>query len=223
MSLSKQVALAVAGVLGACIAAVSPATAQPAPAAQSAPAEQPAPVEQPAARPRLLTSSYRVNPGDELEVYVWGEERLQRTVRVLPDGTFAFPLVGQVMAQGRLLQELEKTISEQLRDQYRGQVPQVTVSVKSPSGLQFSIIGKIKSPGTFTPGRYITILEALSLAGGPADFANLDAILVIRKHGDQLSTIRFRLSSLFRSGAGDAEIERANLQRIETGDTIIVP
>ena len=218
MCISKQAALAIAGVFGACIGAISPAAAQPAPQEQSAqpapaPPAQPAAQPAPPAQPRLLTSSYRVNPGDELEVYVWGEERLQRTVRVLPDGTFAFPLVGQVMAQGRLPQELEKTISEQLRDQYRGQVPQVTVSVKAPSGLQFSIIGKIKSPGTFTPGRYVTILEALSLAGGPAEFANLDAVLVIRKHGDQLSTMRFRLSSLFRSGAGDAEVDRANLRR----------
>ncbi|HET6942899.1 MAG TPA: polysaccharide biosynthesis/export family protein, partial [Sphingomicrobium sp.] len=40
--------------------------------------------------------AYRINPGDEIEVMVWGDERLQRTVRVLPDGSFAFPLVGQV-------------------------------------------------------------------------------------------------------------------------------
>ena len=41
-------------------------------------------------------------PGDEIEVMVWGDERLQRDVLVLPDGTFAFPLVGQVLAAGRL-------------------------------------------------------------------------------------------------------------------------
>ena len=47
-------------------------------------------------------SAYRINPGDELEILVWGDERLQRSVLVLPDGTFAFPLVGQVQAIGRL-------------------------------------------------------------------------------------------------------------------------
>ena len=45
---------------------------------------------------------YRINAGDELEILVWGDERLQRSVLVLPDGTFAFPLVGQVNAAGRL-------------------------------------------------------------------------------------------------------------------------
>ena len=52
--------------------------------------------------------AYRINAGDEIEVMVWGDERLQRTVRVLPDGTFAFPLVGQIVAAGQLPSDLER-------------------------------------------------------------------------------------------------------------------
>jgi polysaccharide biosynthesis/export protein len=211
MSLSQRIARGAACALLAGFAAVSPAAAQSASAAQ------------PNAAARAFAPDYRINPGDELEIYVWGEERLQRTVRILPDGSFAFPLVGQISAQGKLPQDIERTISEGLRDQYRGQVPQVTVSVKNPAGLQFAVMGKVNSPGTFTPGRYVTILDALALAGGPADFANLDAILVIRKNGAQMTTQRFRLSQLFKSGAGNDEVQRANIQRIESGDTIIVP
>lgn len=208
MSLSKRTALGGVCAFAACIASALPVAAQTAAVAPKQSSQ---------------LSSYRVNPGDDLEIYVWGEERLQRTVRVLPDGTFAFPLAGQIQAQGRLPEELEQMISNQLREQYRGQVPQVTVSIKNPAGLQFSVMGKVRSPGNFTPGRYVTILDALSLAGGPSEFANLDAILVIRKKGDQLTTLRFKLSSLFRSGAGDGDVQRANIQRLETGDTIIVP
>lgn len=208
MSLSQRTAWGVACAFGLCFAAVSPAVAQRAPA--------------PAAQSRQLPPSYRINAGDDLEIYVWGEERLQRTVRVLPDGTFAFPLVGQVLAQGKLPQELERIISDQLKDQYRGQVPQVTVSVKSPNGMQFAVMGRVKSPGTFTPSRYVTILDALALAGGPAEFANLDNVLIVRKNGDQLTTTRVRLSPVFKSGAGDDDVQRG-AQRIEPGDTIIVP
>lgn len=211
MNLSQRTARGVACTFLACVAIASPTAGQRANAQVQA------------AQGRQLTPPYRINAGDELEIYVWGEERLQRSVRVLPDGTFAFPLVGQIAAQGKLPVELQTTISEGLKDQYRGQVPQVTVSVKSPSGMQFAVVGKVKSPGTFTPGRYVTILDALTLAGGPAEFANLDAILVIRKTGDQLTTLRFRLSPLFKSGAGDGDVQRANIQRIESGDTIIVP
>ena len=100
--------------------------------------------------PPPVTSSaspYRINAGDELEVLVWGDERLQRSVLVLPDGTFAFPLVGQVNAAGRLPSEIERIITAGLQPQYKGPVPQVTVSVKKPSGYQFSVIGKVRSPG----------------------------------------------------------------------------
>ena len=64
--------------------------------------------------------AYRINPGDEIEVFVWGDERLQRSVRVLPDGTFAFPLVGQVVAHGQLPADIERIITAALRPQYRG-------------------------------------------------------------------------------------------------------
>ena len=180
----------------------------------------PDPVAQPPAAP--VASAYRVNPGDDLEVYVWGEERLQRVVRVLPDGTMSFPLVGQIVAQGQRLSDLESTISSRLAGQYRGQVPQVTVSVKAASGMQFSIMGRVKAPGTFTPGRYVNVLEALSLAGGPAEFANLDNVLLIRKSGDRVSTQRLHLGSVFRSGAAGSS-EDTNIQRIQPGDTVIVP
>ena len=168
-------------------------------------------------------ADYRINAGDELEIYVWGEERLQRTVKVLPDGTVAFPLVGQIRAQGALPSEIEARISDGLKTQYRGEVPQVTVSVAAASGMQFSVMGRVKSPGTFTPGRYVNVLEALSLAGGPNEFANLDNVLVIRKVGDQLDTFRVRIASLFKTGADNSDVLRANIQRLQSGDTVIVP
>ena len=171
----------------------------------------------------VRASAYRINPGDELEIYVWGEERLQRTVRVLPDGTIAFPLAGQIVAQGYEPQELQLIISERLKGQYRGPVPEVTVSVRVPAGMQFSVMGRVKAPGTFTPGRYVNVLEALSMAGGPSEFANLDNVLVIRKVGDQLTTFKVRVGTLFKGGSGAGDVDRGNIRRIETGDTVIVP
>ena len=164
---------------------------------------------------------YRINPGDELEVLVWGDERLQRSVLVLPDGTFAFPLVGQVNAAGRLPSDIERVITAGLQPQYKGPVPQVTVSVKKPSGYQFSVVGKVRNPGTFTPGRYVNALEALAMAGGPAEFANPGGALVIRKSGDQLVQVPLRLQDALR---GDTSRLGPNeIPRIESGDTLVVP
>ena len=164
---------------------------------------------------------YRVNPGDELEVLVWGDERLQRTVLVLPDGTFAFPLVGQVNAAGRLPSDLERVITAGLQPQYKGPVPQVTVSVKKPSGYQFSVIGKVRSAGTFTPGRYVNALEALAIAGGPAEFANTGGARIIRKAGNQLFVVPLRLQDALRGDT--SQLGPNEIPRIESGDTLVVP
>ena len=168
------------------------------------------------------STAYRINPGDVLEIYVWGEERLQRSVNVLPDGTIAFPLIGQLRVGGLLPAELENKIRDGLREQYRGEVPQVTISV-SPVGIQFSVIGRVNSPGNFQPGRYINALEALSLAGGPNEFADLNNIVIIRKVGDQLRTVQVRMAGLLKGNVSQSDVSNANLVRIESGDTMIVP
>ncbi len=167
------------------------------------------------------STPYRIHAGDELNIFVWGEERLQRNVRVLPDGTFSFPLVGQVNAQNALPIDLEKKITAGLAPQYRNAVPQVTVSVVSPAGLQFSIIGKVRSPGVFTPGRYVNALEALSLAGGPNEFAQLNNVVIVRKTSGGVQAIRVRLNDALRGSVDD--ISSSKIPQIQAGDTIIVP
>ncbi len=163
---------------------------------------------------------YTINAGDELEIYVWGEERLQRTIRVLPDGTFSFPLVGRVVALGQLPAQIETAITNGLSNQYRGQVPQVTVSVTAPAGLVFSVIGRVKSPNTFTPGRYVNVVEAIAMAGGGDEFANLDNVVILRKGEKGLSPMRVRLGGVMK---GNVSSSSAEIPQIESGDTVIVP
>ncbi len=180
---------------------------------------QPAPLPIPTARP----GDYVVNAGDQLEVYVWGEERLQRSLRVLPDGSFSFPLIGRLAASGKTLPQIEAYVSNGLQSQYRGRVPQVTVSVTAPTGLQFAVAGRVKSPGTFTPGRYVNLLEALTLAGGPDEFANLENILIIRKTATGLLSIRARMGGVFKGSIPAGAVAQNVIPAIESGDTVIVP
>lgn len=164
---------------------------------------------------------YRINAGDEIEVLVWGDERLQRSMVVMPDGTFGFPLVGQVKAAGLLPSDIERIITAGLQSQYRSAVPQVTVSVKKASGYQFSVVGKIRNPGTFTPGRYVNVLEALAVAGGPTEFAQTGSVRLIRKTGGQLVTIPLRLSNALRGETGQMTSDQ--IPDIQSGDTLVVP
>ena len=180
-----------------------------------------APAQQPSTAASATSLPYRINAGDELDVNVWGEERLQRTVRVLPDGTFSFPLVGQVKALNALPSEIAAAITRGLAPQYRGEVPQVTVSVQNPSGMQFSVIGKVRNPGAFTPERYVNALEALSMAGGPTEFAQIGDIVIIRKVGTGLQAIRVRLSDALKGNVGG--ISSAAIPQMEAGDTLVVP
>ena len=204
--------LALAGLAGTDMAQAQ-APAQAATAQHSASTAQPTPA----------VSTYRINAGDELEIYVWGEERLQRQLRVLPDGTIAFPLVGQLRVAGQMPQEVERMVSDRLRDQYRGEVPFVTVSVRAATGMRFSVLGKVKSPGIFDATRYVNVLEALSQAGGPDEFANLDSITVIRGNGPNAQSYRVRIGQLFRAGVNPQDVQAANLIQIAPGDVIIVP
>jgi len=178
-------------------------------------------VAQSAPNPPAQLRAYRINPGDEIEIYVWGEERLQRIVKVLPDGTFSFPLVGQIDALGKLPADIETLVSKGLRSQYRDTVPQVTVSVKSPMGLQFSVAGKVKAAGAFTAGRYVNVLEALVMAGGPADFADVGNVAILRKSGTGLNVIKVRLTDILKGNPSGRDL--AGLPQLESGDTVIVP
>lgn len=182
-------------------------------------ASTPGTAQQPAAGP--VAPAYRIHPGDEIEILVWGEPRLQRTLRVLPDGTIAFPLAGQIVAGGQLPTDIERIITAALRPQYRGAVPQVTVMVKNPSGYQFSVIGKVKSPGSFTPGRYVNALEAVSIAGGPTQFAQLGNVSIVRNNGDRLLRLPVRLD---RALSGSVQqLGPWDVPPLVGGDTIIVP
>ena len=164
---------------------------------------------------------YRIKPGDTLDIYVWGEERLSRDIKVLPDGTVSFPLVGQINAANKLPRDVEAEIVTGLKPKYRDTVPQVTVSVKEAVGMQFSIVGKVKQPGAFTTGRYVNVLEAVALAGGPADFADMGNVRILRKTGGGLSVVKVRLSDVLKGNPSDRDL--AGLPQIESGDTVVVP
>ncbi len=179
-----------------------------------------APAQPPAPAP---ANTYHISPGDQVEIYVWGDERLQRALSVLPDGTFAFPLAGTIVAAGRTPTEVEAELSKLLAPQYKGVPPQVTVSVRATSGQQISIIGKVRSPGNFSPSRYIDLLGALAMAGGPTDFADLGNIIILRRQGNQTIVIRGRVSNILKGHPSAEDLSSSVVPPLMAGDTVVVP
>jgi len=202
MRMTAAIALAVAAL--ACPAA---ALAQSAPVAGAKP----------------NASTYRISPGDQLNIYVWGDERLQRDLTVLPDGSFAFPLAGTVMAAGHTPNEVEDILSKMLAPQYKGVPQQVTVSVKAPSGMQYSVLGKVRSPGIFTPTRYVNVVNALAQAGGPTDFADVGSIVILRTTGGRTQVIHTHLSGIIKGKPSGNDLDPNAVPMIQAGDTVIVP
>jgi polysaccharide export outer membrane protein len=172
--------------------------------------------------PSVPLKPYRINPGDEIEVYVWGDERLQRALKVLPDGSISFPLVGRIDALNKLPTDIEGVIVKGLADQYRNGVPRVTVSVKSPSGLTYSVAGKVKNPGSFTPGHYVNVLEAVSVAGGPTEFADLARTRIYRKQGGSLVVIDVKLDNAMKGSPTQTDLA-SGLVELQSGDVVVVP
>jgi polysaccharide export outer membrane protein len=172
-------------------------------------------VAQDAIEAAYLGDEYRIGPEDVLEISVWKEPDLQRQVLVRPDGGISFPLAGDIQAAGRTARELEAVISQRIR-QY---VPEavVTVSVATVAGYRIFIVGKVKSPGQYVVGRYIDVLQALTLAGGLTPYASQSKIKIIRREGDIERVIRFSYSD-----AEDGEALEQNIL-LKSGDVVLVP
>lgn len=170
------------------------------------------------------SAEYRINPGDELEIFVWGEERLQRPVRVLPDGSFAFPLAGTIKAEGRTSPEIAAAISERIKGNYRSAVPDVTVTVRDAAGSRFYVVGKVKTPGGYTIGRRVNVVQALSLAGGTAEFADIDNAIILRQTAQGQSVERVRLSDVLKGSRGlSAGPQAIPLPTLGSGDVLVIP
>jgi polysaccharide biosynthesis/export protein len=122
---------------------------------------------------------YRISPEDLLEISVWREEDLQGQVVVRPDGGISFPLVGDIKAAGKSPAELQAEITQRLEAYIPDAV--VTVSIVELRGLRIYVSGQVQNPGQYTVGRYVDVLQALSLAGGLTPFADDRSISIIRR------------------------------------------
>lgn len=161
------------------------------------------------------SKQYRLNPEDEIKISVWKEEDLQGEVLVRPDGGISFPLVGDLMAGGKTIQELENEISGKIQRYIPEAV--VSVSLVKLAGLKVYVIGKVNKPGLFVLGDYVDVMQALSLAGGVTPYADHDKIKILRrKHGENIV-----FPFVYTEVAKGKKLEQNII--LETGDVVVVP
>lgn len=158
---------------------------------------------------------YAIQPGDVLDISVWREPDLQREVLVRPDGGISFPLVGDLMAKGMTVAQLTDVIGEKLNRFIPD--PVVTVSVKEMTGNRVYVLGRVNRPGEFTAMRPLSVMQALSMAGGLTPYADGKSILVLRGTGPEQAALPFNYKAVER---GDSLEQNILLQ---AGDVVMVP
>ncbi len=160
--------------------------------------------------------SYKVNPGDIIEINVWKEEGMLLEVLVRPDGGISFPLVGDLTVQNLSLVDIEKAVTEKL-SQYLSD-PVVTVSAKQLLGNKIYVIGQVNKPGEYIVNKYVDVMQVLSMAGGMTPFAAVNNIIILRRDASgKQQAIKFEYGEL-----ANGEMLEQNIM-MQAGDVVVVP
>jgi polysaccharide export outer membrane protein len=153
---------------------------------------------------------------DLLDVNVWKENEVSRTISVRPDGKITLPLVGEIQASGMTPLQLQDNIGQRLKAFLAN--PEVTVMVSEPRSHHFNIVGGVLKPGTYTLSQSTTVLDAISSAGGFRDFAKETKIYVLRRlPGGSQARLLFNYKDVIKGKNPDSNIV------LKSGDTIVVP
>jgi polysaccharide export outer membrane protein len=169
---------------------------------------------------RPLAKEFFLGPEDVVEVTVWRNQDLSRTVVVRPDGMISLPLIGDVQASGLTAAQVSERISKRLSEFKEN--PSVSVSVKEINSYFIYVVGEVVRPGKYPLKSYATVLQAISLAGGFTQYASKNKMAVIRSAknstgDDRQVRIPVRYDDLVM---GKGEVGNF---RLLTGDTIVVP
>jgi polysaccharide biosynthesis/export protein len=159
-----------------------------------------------------------IGAADVLKITVWKNPDLSTEQRVRPDGTVTMPLIGDVQAAGRTPKDLKNEISKKLASYVRDESSTVSVAVTEVNSYRFTVSGNVERGGVFSSKYYVTVAEAIAMAGGLNKFANGRKLVVVRN--DAHNGVRRVPIDFERIATGQHPEE--NLVLV-SGDTLFVP
>ena len=160
-------------------------------------------------------ADYLLRPGDLLLVSVWHEADLAAEVLVRPDGKFSFPLAGEIQAAGRTPNDVRTELVKKIESYIPDAV--ATVMVKDIGGNKAFVVGKVNRPGPIPMTEETNVMQALSMAGGTAQFASLKSIKVLRGQGGSQTAINFNYDQVESGKSLEQNIV------LQPGDVVVVP
>jgi polysaccharide export outer membrane protein len=170
---------------------------------------------------------YRIGPEDILQISVWKNDAMTKTVPVRPDGKISLPLVNDVQAAGLTPLELRDVLAKGLAEYIPN--PEVSVIVNEVRSFKVSVIGEVLKPSRYELKSHATILDALALAGGFTPFASRSRIVILRPEANgTMNRISFNYNKAISSGDGILDRltgsgeQTANFY-LRNGDVVVVP
>lgn len=149
---------------------------------------------------------YRMGPGDEITVTVFGAPELQRAAVIDAAGMFAVPLVGSIAAAGKTPQEFATEIENNLRGPYLKQ-PRVSVNITKAINQQMvTVDGEVEQPGVYPIAGRLTLQQAVATAQGATELANVRNVIVFRTVGGQKMAAMFDLKGIRSGRVADPQI-----------------
>jgi polysaccharide export outer membrane protein len=160
-------------------------------------------------------SSYIIGPEDVLGISVWKEPEVSATVPVRPDGKISLPLLNDVQAAGLTPMRLMTDVTEKLKKFITD--PRVTITVSTINSRRVYILGEVTRPGAFPLAPEMTVLQALTSAGGPTPYAKTAKMYVLRTQNGVQSKLAFNYKEVVKGNNTEQNIP------LKPGDTVIVP
>ncbi len=158
---------------------------------------------------------YVIGQGDMLDISVWGDQALTKTVVVLPDGNISYFLIGIVKAAGKTITQLKQEIETRISLYVPN--PVLNVEVRQVNSMLIYVIGRVNAPGKFVIYSNVNVLQALSMAGGLNAFAKRDKIKIFREEDGQTRIFNFRYDDVV-----DGNMLEQNI-KLQRGDVVVAP
>ena len=159
-------------------------------------------------------SDYRIGAQDLLEVSVFGVDELTQEVRVNSNGQISLPLIGAVMAGGKTIPELEQDVAGKLEQGYL-QDPQVSVFVKEFTSQRVTLGGAVKKPGIYPITGKTTLLQAVAMAEGVTDLADLSAVVLFRTIDGKRAAAVYDINEITGGRMADPQVYGDDIVMIE--------
>ncbi len=172
-----------------------------------------------ASEPDPRNTEYVLGVGDQITITVWENEGLTTDATIRPDGTITMPLVGDVKASGMTPTDLKQALLQRLADFKKVDATELTVAVRGFNSYRFTVACEVMHPGVFNQGYFVTVAEAIALAGGFTRFAARNGIVLMRRDPKTGETRNIPLAyDLLASG------KRPDMNIVViAGDSIYVP